>query len=110
MDDLIEVVITCPDMASAEAVARACIEPGLAACANIAPGLVSIYRWRGAVERESEVAVTLKTRAGRFAELAAAVAAVHPYEVPAIVALPILRTSPAYGDWIRAETDPGPAG
>lgn len=108
MEDLIEVEVTCPDMAVAEAVARACVAPGLAACANIAPGLVSIYRWQGAIEEAGEVAVKLKTRAGRFGEVVAAVRAVHPYEVPAILALPVRQTTADYGDWIRAETA-GPA-
>jgi periplasmic divalent cation tolerance protein len=104
VDELIAVEVTCPDMASAEAVARACVEARLAACANIAPGIVSIYRWKGAVERAGEVGVTLKTRADRFAELAAAVRAVHPYEVPAIVALPVRETTADYGAWLRDET------
>lgn len=105
MDDpLIEVEVTCPDAASAEAVARACVEDGLAACANIRPGLHSIYRWRGAVESEPEVGVTLKTRAALFEALCTAIARVHPYEVPAIVALPIRDASPAYAAWLRDET------
>jgi periplasmic divalent cation tolerance protein len=104
MDDLIEVEVNCPDMAVAEAVARACVEPGLAACANILPGMVSLYRWQGKVERAAEVSVRLKSRAGHFAELAAAVRAVHPYEVPAILALPVRQTTADYGDWIRAGT------
>jgi len=103
-DELIEVVVTCPDMVSAERVARAVLEPRLAACANIAPGLRSLYRWQGRIEDEGELAVTLKTRAALFGRLAEAVTAVHPYEVPAIVALPILRASEAYAAWILAET------
>ena len=104
MSEFIEIEITCPDLASAEAVARACVEDGLAACANIRPGLQSIYRWQGAVEAEGEVGLTLKTRAALFDAVAEAVTRTHPYDVPAIVALPLVAVAPAYADWLRTET------
>lgn len=105
MGDLIEVEVTCPDMAAAERVARSCVEARLAACANIAPGLRSLYRWQGRIEDEPELAVKLKTRAALFERLAAAVAAVHPYEVPAIVARRLVAATPAYAAWVLAETE-----
>ena len=104
-DALIEVEVTCPDMASAEAVARAALEARLAACANIAAGLRSLYRWEGRIEDEGELTVKLKTRAELFDRLAEAVAAAHPYDVPAILALPILRANGAYAAWVLAETE-----
>ena len=104
MDTFIEVEITCPDAAVAEAVARACIGARLAACANIRPGLHSLYRWQGAVEEASEVALALKTRAALFDAVCEAVSEVHPYEVPAIVAWQLVGVSPAYAAWLRDET------
>ena len=104
MTEFIEIEITCPDMASAEAVARACVAARLAACANIRPGLHSIYRWRGAIEAEGEVGLALKTRAALFEAVCAEVGRVHPYEVPAITALPLAAVAPAYADWLREET------
>ena len=104
MTDFIEIEITCPDMASAEAVARACVEAGLAACANIRPGLHSIYRWQGRVEAEAEVGLTLKTRAALFDAVCEAVRQEHPYEVPAIVAVPLVAVAPAYAAWLCEET------
>lgn len=106
-EELIELEVTCPDMAAAEAVARAALEGRLAACANILPGLRSLYRWEGRIEDEPELVVRMKTRAALFDRLAAAVAAVHPYDVPAILALPILRASPDYAAWVVAETQAG---
>lgn len=104
MTEFIEIEITCPDAASAEAVARACVSARLAACANIRPGLRSLYRWRGHVEDAPEVSLTLKTRAALFDEVCAEVARVHPYEVPAVVALPMAAVAPSFADWLRAET------
>ncbi|MGY6411558.1 MAG: divalent-cation tolerance protein CutA [Alkalilacustris sp.] len=104
MAEVIEIEITCPDMASAEAVARACVEARLAACANIRPGLRSIYRWQGAVETEAEVGLMLKTRTALFDRVVEAVARTHPYEVPAIVAVPLVAVAPSYAAWLRSET------
>ncbi len=81
--------------------ASAMVEAGLAACANILPGMTSVYRWEGAVQEESETVLILKTRADAFEALSSALRERHPYECPCLVALPIERGSPDYLDWIR---------
>ena len=100
----IEVWVTCPDRATAEAIAEALVAAELAACANIMPAVSSIYRWKGAIERAEEVPLVLKTRASHFTEIADRVAALHPYEVPAIVATDIAFIERRYADWLIAET------
>jgi periplasmic divalent cation tolerance protein len=104
---LISVYITAPDAAAAEAIGRALVEEQLAACANVLPGAVSLYRWEGAVQREQEAVLLLKTRAELFDALAARARALHPYEVPCVVAWPIVAESAEYGTWIRAQTAGG---
>ena len=80
-----EVVVchcTCPDAEVAERIADALVAERLAACVNILPGLRSVYRWQGAVERADEVLLLVKTTPDRVATVAALVAALHPYELP----------------------------
>ena len=104
---LVEISINCPDRTTAERIARRLLAARLAASVNIGSGIDSIYRWRGAVERAAEVPLVVKTRAAHFAAVAAEVAALHPYEVPAITATDIT-AAPSYGDWMVAETAPAP--
>ncbi|MHC5209994.1 MAG: divalent-cation tolerance protein CutA [Planctomycetota bacterium] len=100
----VTVYVTVPDASSAEALGRTVVDERLAACANVLPGLVSLYHWEGAVQREQEVALFLKTREALFDRLAARVSELHAYDVPCIVAWPIARGSPGYLDWVRAQT------
>ena len=102
---LVEIVINCPDRATAERIAERLVGARLAACANMGGGIDSIYRWQGAVERASEVPLLLKTRASRFDAVAAEAAALHPWEEPAITAVEFVAT-PSYRDWVLAETEP----
>jgi periplasmic divalent cation tolerance protein len=101
----IDVLITCPDRAAAEAIARACIEARLAACASIGGEITSIYRWKGAIEHAGEVTLFLKTRAQLFDRLAARAKSLHPYEVPCIVAMELCDLDPAYAKWLEEETE-----
>lgn len=101
---VVAVYVTFPDIATAEAIGRETVTAGLAACANLIPGMRSIYRWRGAIEEGDEIVGILKTRADLVDPLISAIEAVHPYETPAIVVLPIENGSEAYLDWINAET------
>jgi periplasmic divalent cation tolerance protein len=98
------VYITTPDVQTAEDIAAALIERQLAACVNLTP-VRSIYRWKGQINREDEVLLIVKTRADLFEEqLVPAVQALHPYEVPEIIALPVVMGAPGYLKWIDEET------
>jgi len=100
----IDVLVTCPDRATAETIARACIDERLAACANIGGEIASIYRWKGAIEQSAEIPLLLKTRASLFDRLSARVKALHPYEVPCIVATEFVALDSAYAAWLEEET------
>ena len=84
----------------AEGIARALVEGRLAACVNVVPRIVSVYRWKGAVERDEESLLVIKTRAERFEALRAAIVARHAYEVPEIVALPLVAGHLPYLTWL----------
>lgn len=103
------VYTTFPSRDGAEEVARALVEARLVACANILPGMVSIYRWAGQVERADEVVMILKTTSARAPDVVEAVRARHPYEVPAILVLPVEGGLAAYLSWIGAEVADTPA-
>jgi len=105
MTQFIDVLITCPDRACAESIARACVEARLAACANIGGEIASIYRWKGAIEQAGEVPLFLKTRAQLFEKLATRVKSLHPYEVPCIVATELSYLDPAYAKWLEEGTE-----
>ena len=98
------VLTNLPDRAAAEKLADALIEQRVAACVNILSPCRSVYRWQGAVQHDEEHPVMIKTTAERYAALEAAIRAVHPYELPEIVAVPVERGLPAYLDWVAAET------
>jgi len=101
-DDPIVVLSTFPSEAVAVTVARALVDERLAACANLSP-VRSIYRWQGAVQDDAEVLAVLKTTRARLAALTARLAALHPYEVPEAIVLPIDGGHPPYLDWLRAQ-------
>ena len=103
------VLTTLPDAATAERLATALVERRLAACVNQMAPCRSHYRWQGAVQHDSEVPLLIKTSAGRYAALEAAIRELHPYELPEIIAVDIVRGLPAYLDWVTAETVPGPS-
>lgn len=90
----------------AEEIARAVLEARLAACVNIVPGVVSLYWWQGAICRDGESTLLIKTRADLVPALTQAIRAVHPYEVPEVIALPLAEGEghAAYRAWVLAET------
>ena len=98
------VLTNLPDRAAAERLAALLIEQRLAACVNILAPCRSVYRWKGAVQRDVEHPMLIKTTAGRYAALEKVLRAGHPYELPEIIAVPIERGLPAYLDWVAAET------
>jgi periplasmic divalent cation tolerance protein len=100
------VLCTCPDLEVAAAIAEALVAEGLAACVNLVPGLTSIYRWQGEIQREGEVLLLIKTAAQRFEALAERLRRLHPYELPEIIALPIAAGLPDYLAWVSQCTQP----
>lgn len=104
MHQVLMVLTNVPDEASAGSIAHAVVERGLAACVNVLPAVRSIYRWQGAVEQASEVALLIKTTRQRYPALEAAIKEMHPYEVPEIIATPVVAGLPAYLDWVASET------
>ena len=93
----------CPDQATARRIADALVAERLAACVNLLPGVQSVYRWQGKVERAGEVLILVKTTQDGFATLRDRLIALHPYELPELIAVEIVDGSPAYLDWIAAE-------
>jgi periplasmic divalent cation tolerance protein len=80
------------------------VEERLAACVNLIAPLTSIYRWRGAVERAREVLLVIKTRRTLVPRIAARVRALHSYEVPEVIALPVVAGARSYLAWLLGET------
>ena len=105
-DAAIVVLTNLPDRETAGRLARALVEGRLAACVNIGAAVESIYHWQGQIETATEIPVAVKTRSLLYSEVEAAIRRFHPYELPEIVAVPICHGSPAYLDWITAETPP----
>jgi periplasmic divalent cation tolerance protein len=88
----------------ARTIARALVEERLAACCNLLDGMTSVYRWQGEIQEDAEVVVIAKTRAELVERLTARVQALHSYDVPCVVALPVSGGNPAFLDWIAAES------
>lgn len=103
MTEAIVVLVTAPGPEKAAEIARALVEERLAACGNVVPGLRSIYRWEGKVQDDPEALLVLKTTRPRFEALRARVLALHPYEVPEVIALPVEAGSAPYLEWIAAQ-------
>lgn len=97
------ILCTCPDLATAERIAEAVVGERLAACVNVAPGLTSIYRWEGQIQRDTELLLLIKTCQDVYSLLEARIRELHPYQIPEIIALPIQTGSAAYLDWIAAQ-------
>ena len=88
----------------AERIASALVSSRKAACVNIVPGVVSVYTWKGKVEKDSELLLMIKTRQEHVAALTDLVKSLHPYEVPEVIALPIEGGSPGYLRWVQETT------
>lgn len=101
--DVLVVLVTCPPD-KAESIAEGLIEDRLAACVNVVPGLRSVYRWKGAVQKDQEALLLVKTTPDRFDALKRAVLARHPYELPEVIALPVERGHAPYIDWVVEST------
>jgi periplasmic divalent cation tolerance protein len=108
MERAVFVYTTYPSIVEAEKAGRALLERALAACVNILPGMVSLYRWQGAIERGEEAVMIVKTRASLAEPVRAAVKEMHSYETPAILVIPLESVDPAYLGWMLAETEDRP--
>lgn len=103
-DEVRVCLCACPDLATARMLGRTLVDERLAACVQVLPGVESLYRWNGAVESAAEILLILKTTRARFDALQARLVALHPYEVPELVALPAVAGLPAYLHWVAEST------
>jgi periplasmic divalent cation tolerance protein len=101
------VLTMLPQREAAESLARELLAARQAACIQIGATVHSLYHWRGEIETADETPVAIKTRAALYSRLEAAIRALHPYELPEIIAVPITHGLPAYLDWVAAETEAG---
>lgn len=103
MTDKIVVLNTCSTREEAERIARRLVELRLAACVNLIGGVRSVYHWQGKVDESEEVLLVIKSNRGLFPQLREALAREHSYEVPEVVALPVVDGSEAYLAWLDRE-------
>lgn len=101
--DKIVVLTTCEAEEHAQSLARHLIEHRLAACVNILPGARSVYRWQDKVEEAAEFLLIVKSRRDLFAKLREAIVQLHSYEIPEVIALPVVDGSDAYLGWLDSE-------
>src|SRR5262245_22944651 len=102
-DGLRVILVTAPRR-EAEPLARKLVAERLAACANLLPGVTSLYWWKGKLERSAETLIVLKTPARNVRRLLKRVKALHSYTVPEFLALGVLEANPDYAKWARTET------
>ena len=100
------VYATAPDVATATDIAQALVNARLAACVNILPSMLSVYRWEGKVNTDDEVVMIIKTQRRLSDHVVQEVCARHPYEVPAVMVLPVETGNVDFLDWIASETTP----
>ena len=99
---------TAPSEDVACEIANTLVAAGCAACVNIIPAMKSVYCWKGEVQLESECAMIIKTASSQVSRLVETFVQCHPYDVPAIVALPVAAGHPDFLEWIRDQTERGP--
>ena len=102
------VMSTCPDELPARRLAATLVEERLAACVHVLPAGHSWYRWEGRVEESTEFTLLIKTTDAAYAALEKRLQALHPYELPEVIALSITGGLPGYLEWLRTEVDAGP--
>jgi periplasmic divalent cation tolerance protein len=106
MNNVLVVLCTFPDVEKARQTGTALVEAQLAACVNLLPGIESIYRWQGAVERAGEVLAVFKTTSAAWPSFERRLRELHPYDVPEIVALKPEQVAESYARWVIGETRP----
>jgi len=101
MTSFMLVKCNCPEQQTALNIAKQLIDLKLAACVNIMPGALSVYQWQGKLEQDTEYQLQIKTSAELYPLLQAKVIELHPYDIPEIIALPIIDGHQPYLDWIQ---------
>lgn len=94
------ILCTCPNQKSAETIAKHLVSQQLAACVNIMPGLTSVYQWQGEIETAQEHLLMIKSHQQQFVAIETAIKAIHPYQLPEIIAVAIEQGSAEYLKWI----------
>ncbi len=105
-DEILLVMVTCPDPETATRLATTLVKEGLVACVNQLPEVTSTYLWERSLHTETEILLLAKTPRGRLAAVVNRVHALHPYELPEVIALPVCGGSQRYLDWVRQSTAP----
>lgn len=103
-DAALLVLTSLPDRETAVKLARSLVTGRLAACVNVGASVESMYHWRGQIETATEVPLIIKTRRDLYEAVQAAILALHPYELPEVIAVPVSHGFNRYLDWIGAET------
>jgi periplasmic divalent cation tolerance protein len=105
-DEVLLVIVSVPDGETATRLATTLVEEGLAACVNQLPEVTSTYLWEGQLQTTTELLLLAKTARSRLAAFTNRVHALHPYELPEVVALPVCGGSQRYLDWVRQSVGP----
>lgn len=105
MNDPQIVFCTVPDEATAKQIASALVAEQLAACVNIVPGITSVYRWKGAIETAPELLLIIKTTLAVYTHLQDRIRALHPYELPEVIAVSLDQGLPEYLEWIKTSVE-----
>ncbi|WP_329605227.1 divalent-cation tolerance protein CutA [Undibacterium hunanense] len=103
--DFILVLTNVPDRETGKRMASQIVAQKLAACVNISSDILSIYNWDGQPQAEIEVQLMIKTTQARYAQLEELITSIHPYELPEIIAIPLVAGLPAYMGWVKKETE-----
>ena len=104
MNEPILIFCTVPDEITARRLGGTLVNNKLAACVNYSAPSCSIYRWKGTVEEANEILLTIKTVKGRYEAVEMLIRSIHPYEVPEIMAIPVVRGLTSYLEWLQHET------
>jgi periplasmic divalent cation tolerance protein len=105
--DIVIVLTTAPADGRADELAQRLVDERLAACASVSPPMVSVYRWKGRLEREAERQIVVKTTRDRLAALEGRLKEIHSYDLPEFLVLAVDQGSAAYLGWVVEQTRPG---
>jgi periplasmic divalent cation tolerance protein len=101
--EIIIVFVTVPGLREGSRISKAILTSRLAACVNVIPGVQSIYKWKGKIVQEKEAMLVLKTTRLRYRKLEQKIKELHPYEVPEVIAIPLICGSSQYVEWVTRE-------